>query len=293
MKKVIVVGGAVIDIFAQPKDKFIMHDSNPGYLKKSLGGVARNIAENLARLDIDTTLITVIGKDDGKKLIMQNAQEVMLKLSSVPVHQTPTYLSILDDQNDMVAAIADMDEIELLSKDDIKKRDVIFQNSDYVVLDTNLKKETIEHILKTYQNKEIYVDVISCQKAEKIKSLYRYIYGIKLNLLEAKYLSGMEQEDILTIAKYFIAQGVKEVYITLGKDGSLFMSKNQMIKSVSHKVEVLNTAGAGDAFLAGVIYAKVKGYDPVIYAQKAAILTLKSEKAVSELMNVKNLEATK
>ena len=87
MKKVVVVGGAVIDVFAYPKDKFILNDSNPGYITRSLGGVGRNIADNLARLQVDTTLITILGKDEGKKMIMQNAQEVMLKLSAVATPQ--------------------------------------------------------------------------------------------------------------------------------------------------------------------------------------------------------------
>lgn len=113
-----------------------------------------------------------------------------------------------------------------------------------------------------------------------------------MNLLEAKYLSGLEDADTETIAKYFISQGVKEVYITLGKDGSLFMNKNEVIKTPSHDVEILNTAGAGDAYLAGILYAKVHGFVPTEYAQKAAMLTLRSEKAVSTEMNIKNLEET-
>ncbi len=293
MKKVLVVGGAVIDIFAQPKGKFILRDSNPGRLRKSLGGVGRNIAENLARLNVDTTLITAIGKDDGKKLIMQNAQDVMLKLSSIPINQTPTYISILDENNDTVAAVADMDEIELICKEDIKKRDVIFQNTDYIIIDTNLKEEVLSYIFKTYQGKEFYADVISCQKADRIKPFYRYLKGIKLNLLEAKYLCGLDSEDPKVIARYFISRGVGEVYLTLGKLGALYMDKKEFKKIGAHEVVVKNTAGAGDAFLAGVLYAKVNELDPMIYAQRAAELTLKSEQAVSDDMNIKNLEETK
>ena len=289
MKKVVVVGGAVIDIFAKPKYKFIMRDSNPGYLTKSLGGVGRNIAENLARLEVDTTLVTVLGKDEGKKMIMQNAQEVMLKLSAIGGVKTPTYLSIMDDNHDMVAAIAEMDEIENISREDIKKRDILFKNADYLVIDTNLKQETLEYIFKTYP-KETYVDVISCQKGEKIKPFYRYIHGIKLNVLEAKYLSGIEDDDIEVIAKYFITQGVNEVYITLGKEGSLFMNREIVKKTPAVEVDVTNTAGAGDAYLAGIIYAKVHGLDPLEYARKAALIALHSNQAVSENMNKKNLE---
>lgn len=283
MKKVVVVGGAVLDVFAYPHDTFILNDSNPGYLKTSLGGVARNIAENLARLGVDTTLVTMLGKDEGKKLIMQNAQEVMLKLSAIPATKTPTYLAILNEDNEMVAAVADMDEIELLSKEHIKKRDVIFQNADYVILDTNLNPDTLQYIFKTYQ-KEFYMDVISCKKAEKIKPFYRFIHGLKLNILEAKHLSDIDTDDEEVLAKYFLSQGVKEVYLTLGQNGSIYMSKEEVIRTPSHDVEIKNTAGAGDAFLAGIIYGKINGLDLLSCAQKAAEVTLQSKKAVSEDM---------
>lgn len=283
MKKVVVVGGAVLDVFAYPHDTFILNDSNPGYLKTSLGGVARNIAENLARLGVDTTLVTMLGKDEGKKLIMQNAQEVMLKLSAIPATKTPTYLAILNEDNEMVAAVADMDEIELLSKEHIKKRDVIFQNADYVILDTNLNPDTLQYIFKTYQ-KEFYMDVISCKKAEKIKPFYRFIHGLKLNILEAKHLSDIDTDDEEVLAKYFLSQGVKEVYLTLGQNGSIYMSKEEVIRTPSHDVKIKNTAGAGDAFLAGIIYGKINGLDLLSCAQKAAEVTLQSKKAVSEDM---------
>lgn len=283
MKKVVVVGGAVLDVFAYPHDTFILNDSNPGYLKTSLGGVARNIAENLARLGVDTTLVTMLGKDEGKKLIMQNAQEVMLKLSAIPATKTPTYLAILNEDNEMVAAVADMDEIELLSKEHIKKRDVIFQNADYVILDTNLNPDTLQYIFKTYQ-KEFYMDVISCKKAEKIKPFYRFIHGLKLNILEAKHLSDIDTDDEEVLAKYFLSQGVKEVYLTLGQNGSIYMSKEEVIRTPSHDVKIKNTAGAGDAFLAGIIYGKINNLDLLSCAQKAAEVTLQSKKAVSEDM---------
>ncbi len=289
MKKVVVVGGAVLDVFAYPHDKFILNDSNPGYLKTSLGGVARNIAENLARLEIDTTLVTMLGKDEGKKQIMQNAQDVMLKLSSIPATKTPTYIAILNETNEMVAAVADMDEIELLSKEHIKKRNVIFKNADYIVLDTNLNLDTLQYIFKTY-DKEFYIDVISCKKAEKIKPFYRYIHGLKLNILEAKHLSGLDTDCEEELAKYFLSQGVKEVYLTLGQKGSIYMTKEEIIKTPSHLVEIKNTAGAGDAFLAGIIYGKIHGLNIIDCAQKAAEITLQSNKAVNDCMCRKKIE---
>lgn len=291
MKKVLVIGGSVIDIFAYPKEKLILGDSNPGYLKRSLGGVARNIAENLARLEVDTTLFTVLGKDEGRRWIMTSAQEAKLKLSATTVDQTPSYLSILNEENDHVVSIALMDQIETLSIEDVKKRSNIFNRIDIIILDTNLHQDTLNYIAKTYKDKDIYIDAISCQKADKIKAIYPYIHTLKMNLLEANYLAQADHKlDDHTLGKYFISKGVKEVYVTKGQKGSFYVSADEFMEMKTKKVEIKNVAGAGDAYFAGVIYAKLNDLDPLLYGTKAARITLQDEKAVSQDMSREKIE---
>ena len=57
------IGGANMDIHCKSDRQLIMRDSNPGSLQTSLGGVCRNICENLARLGESVRLITVVGYD--------------------------------------------------------------------------------------------------------------------------------------------------------------------------------------------------------------------------------------
>ena len=293
MEKVLVVGGSVIDIFAYPKNKLILKDSNPGYLKKSLGGSARNTAENLARLDVDTTLFTVLGKDEGRRWIMSTAQEAKLKLSATTTEQTPSYISILNEEKDLVVSIALMDEIETLSVEDVKKRDNVFLRSNIIVLDINLAQETLEYIAKTYQTKDIYIDVISNQKAYKIKTIYPYIHTLKMSILEARYLAeALEDVENHKLGKYFLSKGVKQIFITNGKQGSFYVSSNEFKEIKNKEVKVKNTAGAGDSYLAGVIYARVNNLDPLVYGTRASLITLQDEKTVCEQMSVEKIENT-
>ena len=60
---VALVGGANMDICASPASRMRMHDSNPGSVVTSPGGVARNMAENLARLGVDCRLVAAVGAD--------------------------------------------------------------------------------------------------------------------------------------------------------------------------------------------------------------------------------------
>jgi pseudouridine kinase len=67
--QVTVVGGANTDIVGHSKAALVAHDSNPGVVSVSSGGVARNIAENLARLRVRTSLVTAFGADThGREL---------------------------------------------------------------------------------------------------------------------------------------------------------------------------------------------------------------------------------
>ncbi|MEI8181049.1 PfkB family carbohydrate kinase, partial [Aestuariivirga sp.] len=63
MPRVIVIGGANVDIKGRSRGSFVAGTSNPGEVTVSAGGVGRNIAENLARLGISVSLVTALGQD--------------------------------------------------------------------------------------------------------------------------------------------------------------------------------------------------------------------------------------
>jgi pseudouridine kinase len=63
---VVVIGGANIDLRGSPKGVVLeRHTSNPGRINVGLGGVGRNIAHNLALLNVPVTLLSAVG-DDGE-----------------------------------------------------------------------------------------------------------------------------------------------------------------------------------------------------------------------------------
>jgi pseudouridine kinase len=294
MSKVVVIGGAVVDLFAYPHQNIQMNDSNPGYFTTSLGGVGRNIAENLARLNVDTTLITVLGKDAQGTMIENHSKSVNLKISAILAETTPTYISIMDEHKDTVVAIAAMDQILLLTKEEIEKRSALLNQADIILVDTNLSEDALNYIFHHYK-KPIYVDAISGPKAIKVKPFLPFIKGLKMNTIEASLISGIaykNQHDIEKLGTYFIKQGVQEVYITLGSEGSFYMNKDISFYKEAIKVDIQNTTGAGDAFFAGVIYAKLHHQNPLTYAMASAIINLQDEKAVSSQLTVELLEKT-
>jgi pseudouridine kinase len=98
-----------MDIVGLPNKNLILRDSNPGRVKVALGGVGRNIAENLVLLGAPVKLISAVGEDLYGKRIMEHANRIGLDMkNSLVLNQMPTstYLAILDENGDMKTAIS-------------------------------------------------------------------------------------------------------------------------------------------------------------------------------------------
>ena len=79
--QIAVVGGCNIDISATSYTFLIEADSNPGYVKTTLGGVGRNIAENLLLLGYPVSMITPLSRDSFLSQILSHSVEIGLDLS--------------------------------------------------------------------------------------------------------------------------------------------------------------------------------------------------------------------
>ena len=96
--KIAIIGGINIDIEGAPFKEIKYHDSNPGKIRLSYGGVGRNIAENTARLGGDCAMISVVGDEPMSKGAVTYLHDLGVDVSHVRVipGETPSmYLSIL------------------------------------------------------------------------------------------------------------------------------------------------------------------------------------------------------
>ncbi|WP_129410072.1 PfkB family carbohydrate kinase [Marinitoga lauensis] len=295
---VLVIGGANIDITGFPKNEIILKDSNPGKVKLSLGGVGRNIAENLTRLDINVKFVTAIGNDIYGKKILEHSKEVGIDMGSSLISAkapTSTYLAILDKNRDMEVAISDMDVCNELTIDFLKSRKGIIQNSEVLVLDTNLPEESIKFLLETYK-KPIFLDTVSTTKTKKVKNIIGKFHTIKPNKLEAEILSDIEinnENDARKACDVLISKGVKQVFLTMGKDGIICANENENIKIDIPEIQVVNATGAGDAFSAALVYSYLNDFDlekTGKFALGASLIALKSENTISENLSGENIE---
>lgn len=296
---VTVIGGSNIDIQGVPNKSLVMFDSNPGKVDISLGGVGRNIADNICRLGVNTKLISAVGNDLYGNQILSECKIHGIDVDGFYVsNEIPTsiYVSILNDSNDMQVAISHMDILTKIDVAYINSKHKYINDSLAIVIDTNLSKEVIDYITLTYSHIPIFVDTVSTTKCIKIKDIIGKFNTIKLNKYEAEVLSGIKidsTDDLELCSKYLLNQGVKKLFITLGKDGVFCSTKETSMKIDSVKVNIINATGAGDAFTAGIVYSHLSGFDidyTAKFSMAASIIALSHENTINPNMSVDNVE---
>ncbi|MCT4595351.1 MAG: PfkB family carbohydrate kinase [Anaeromicrobium sp.] len=295
---VTVIGGSNMDISGFPHNKFLLNDSNPGNIKLSLGGVGRNIAENLSKLEIDTKLISPMGDDIYGLKIMEECKKSGIDMNHclfLRDHPSSTYLSILDENGDMLGAIASMDILDKMSIDFIREKQHIIKNSNVLVLDTNIPADTLYYIASNFKDVPIFIDPVSTAKALKIKDFIGLFHTIKPNKLEAETLSGIKinnNDDLERVCDYFLEKGVSQIFMSLGNEGVYYADMNTKALLPPLDTHVINVTGAGDAFMAGVIHSYVKGYEikkQALIGSAAASLALSHENTINPNLSINNI----
>lgn len=291
-EKLTVIGGMNVDLQGFPTEKMRLYDSNPGTITRSAGGVGRNLAETLAKLETPVRLLSVLGKDEDGDYLYE-----VTKASGVDVDDvlrseksaTSVYLSLMDQDGDMLAALNQMEILEELDFSYLESKRELLRRSPALVVDANLKEDVLLELCKEYSDKKIFAESVSAIKVQKLRRCLPYLYSIKPNLIELESLVGEKLNSMTEYKKalsMLLDKGLHSVFLTLGAKGVLCATKEELFL-VKAKPKVLRSAtGAGDAFFAGAISALMKKksfLEASIFAQGAALLTFEEDGTLAKL----------
>lgn len=294
----VVVGGVNMDIGGKSYNPLVPNDSNPGEVHMSLGGVGRNIAHNMALLGVETRLLTAFGDDLYAEKIAGSCGELGIDISGalkIPGASTSTYLYIAGPDGEMEMAVSDMDICKEITPEYLAGKMHVLNNAQLVVADTNIPQESLK-FLAEHCSVPIFIDPVSTAKAVKIKSILDKIHTLKPNKLEAELLSGVkinDTQDLEKAADILLDTGLRRVFISLGSDGVFAADHKEKMIVPCKKVEPLNMTGAGDAFMAGLVWAYLEGTDlktTAIAASSAGAIAIEGEDTINPQMSVKRLQ---
>ncbi|MGB4441142.1 MAG: carbohydrate kinase family protein [Coriobacteriia bacterium] len=291
--RITVVGGANLDIVGIPTGRFARRDSNPGHVRSSPGGVARNIAENLARLGAEVRLVTAFGEDDVTEWLMAECVAAGIDTSfSVRAHGVPgsRYLAVLDGSGDLAAAVNDMRALDALTPDSLDP--AAFAGADAVVVDTNMHGSTVAHVAELAGRAPLLLDPVSTAKAMAAQPILGRLSVLKANLREAEELSGAAGPD--GAASRLLEAGIRYVVITMGPAGVLCASREETFRLPAPRADVVNVTGAGDAFTAGAAWGLALGMpfrQIAEWASALSAITLECERTVCETITADAVRA--
>jgi pseudouridine kinase len=292
------IGACNIDVAGIPFTKLIDKDSNPGRVSFSMGGVSRNIAENLRRLDINVELLTIFADDVYGELLKKNCLDLGIEIGnslSIPNTTTATYVYIADSDKDMRLAISDMEIYKNITPSLLESRKESLEQSKVIVIDTCLELETIEYLLSNI-NVPVFIDLVSVSRGMKVKEIIGKFHTIKPNRYEAEVLSDIKinnEKDLITASDFFIEKGVKQVFISLGSNGVYYNNGIEKGLLPPYKSEIVNTTGAGDSFMAGIVYGFLNDcsiLDSAKIASAAASVCVSSIETISKTLSYDKIE---
>jgi len=290
---ILTIGSSMLDIIGITPNCDSMKGCHPGTVKITFGGVGRNIVENLLRIKVPTQFISVFGEDSLGQEMKQELLHLGCDLthSMIVNHHSSAFMAMMNQNQEIVSSIADSEIMKYLTLDYLKTKETVIKDAQYVVFASN-DYDLFGQFISHYKDIKMIVDPVSSLKAKQIKHLLPYFHTIKPNQEEAEVLCGFPlktNQDIQKAGNYFIALGIKNVFITLGSEGLYYTNGIEKGLLKVENVDIKNTIGAGDAFVAGICFGYLNQLslkETAQFAYSMSLISCSSENAVSKDLNL-------
>ena len=287
-----VIGTVFVDIKGFPYNTYLPTGRNAGSIEFIHGGVARNVVEDIANLELRPSFIGLVddnGTGEEVKRKLENHKVDTKYVRSVP-DSMGMWLAVFDNSGDLAGSVSkrpDQKELERLLDEE---GDEIFENADSVVIEIDLGKDIIKRSIALAEKyrKKIFAVVANMTLAAERRDFMKSMDCVICNEEEAGILfvedfSGIEPEEMEKVLSDKISNAnIPSMVVTLGSRGSVYAELGGNRGFVpANPVEVKDTTGAGDAFCAGVAagltYGKTLGEAVEIGTRLASSVIMSSE----------------
>lgn len=259
---IVVLGAVFVDIKGYPSEVYIPGGRNAGRVEQVHGGVSRNIAEDIANVELRPTFISLVddsgaGADVIKKL---KSHKVNTDYIRVTPNGMGTWLAVFGNNGDVEAAISKRPDLHPILDTLIEHGDEIFSQADSISLEIDIDKDIVKQVfmLAEKYGKPVYAVVSNMRIAVERRDFLRSTHCFVCNQQESGILfsddysdkTPQEMADIL--AERIKAARIQRMIVTMGEHGAVYATTDGE-KGIcpAKKVDVKDTTGAGDAFFAG------------------------------------------
>lgn len=289
---VLVIGGAHIDRRGRIDGQTRLGASNPGKWLEEPGGGAFNAACNLTRLGHPVRLVAPRGGDANGQRVAAAADQAGIEDCPVVFldRATPSYTAILENDGNLIVALADMALYDLFTPRRLRSRSLrdSLAATQNVLCDANLPGDTISALATSAGGlgKPISAIAISPAKALRLKACLSDLDHVFMNAAEAEVLAGARAVDPADWPALLRRAGLRAGTVTMGAGATVAFDENDIaLLAPPMLASISDVTGAGDAFAAGFLSAKIRGEtigEALRHGTACAGITLRSPHATAE-----------
>lgn len=290
--RVLVVGAAGLDLKVRANSADVEPGrSNPGMIRWGWGGVARNIAENLAHLGVEVNLITAVGDDWWGRSLLRELRDLGIHTDACIVSSeepTASYVALFHENGEPWVAFDDMAVIKEITPGHLNRLRRLVREADIVCMDANLSPRAMKTLFRLTEQYDVPVcaDPTTALLAHRLRPHLPNLMAITPDRAETEALLGEKVEDDEAIsagARRLVQAGVSLAVITLGAEGLYYATSEESGRIPAFPVEIVDPTGAGDALTAALAYGVLEDVSPeeaVRLGMAAATLTLTCRETV-------------
>ena len=284
-KGIVVIGASFVDVKGYPLSQYIPGGRNVGRVVQVHGGVARNVVEDIANVELRPTFVSVVDDTGLSDDVVRNLirHKVDIRYVARSSEGLGTWLAVFDNDGDVIASISRRPDLSAIEEVLEKDGDEIFRGADSIVVEFDIEVPILKKVLELAEKhgKEVYTVISNMSIAMKRRDLLRKTAALVCNVQEAGMLFTEDYTDMLpeemeqSLADRIRTSGIPRIIVTMGARGAVYAdASGQTGVCPAMKVDVVDTTGAGDAFFAGaaigLTYGKTVGEACVIGTRLAA-----------------------
>ena len=298
MKNICVIGSLnmdlVVNVDTMPKPGQTIIGSN---FKEVPGGKGANQAVAMARLNGNVSMIGKVGEDGFGQTLINSLKNDKVDTTYIQTSKGATGVALItvdkNAQNSIVVSPGANFEVK---EDDIDNNIEAIKNSDIVVLQLETPLNTIKYALNKAKELNKYTILNPAPAVKLDDEIIKNVDLLTPNETELEIISGVSietEEDIQKAAQIRIEKGVKELIVTLGSKGSLYINKEKSMFKKAYKVEAVDTTAAGDSYTGALAVALSQDKnieDAMDFASKVGALSVLKEGAQSSLPTLEDVK---
>ena len=260
---IVVVGAVFLDIKGFPDGRYNPAGRNAGRVETVHGGVGRNVAEDIANVELRPRFVSVVDDTASGTEVLEKLRKHKVDVSYVLRRPDGMgiWLAVFDNTGDLAGSVSKRPRMDALIPLLDEKGDEIFRDADSIVVEIDMDKEIIKRIFRYAEKygKKVYAVVSNMSIALQRRDFFQSIDCFVCNVQEAGILfvddfSELEPEALSEeILRRIRQANIPSMVVTMGGRGAVYASLDGSRGFCPPEpVTVRDTSGAGDAFCAGV-----------------------------------------